>query len=331
MKKILVIIIISFLTIGIKAQPTITNNVLPVIGDTVLMSFDSTLIAPGVSGANVTWDFTTTLHQDFFFQRIYLNPLNTAYSATFPNAKLCRTDGIGSAYSYWDNTNSTKSVCYGFVETNNYTQHYNNLPINYYKFPISYGNTYTDSVSAVTNPGNLVGPGKYTFSADAWGTIKLPNKTVSNVLRTKSVLYIGDSSAGVNSYSLTTEYSWYQASKKEPLLVISSVIINHAMYKKYVLYDITSSNGIAEAEPTAKFEIMPNPSKDLITINVESLKLKDAFDVSIYDILGKKVFAKAINNKENTVEIDVRFLTKGVYILKLTDGKQSHQHKFIKE
>jgi hypothetical protein len=331
MRKLYILLYITFISFALQSQPVITTNVLPVIGDTILMSFDSTLIPAGASGANVSWDFSSILHQDFVFARVYLNPVNTPYSSTFPNAKLCRTDGIGSAYSFWDNTNPSKSVCYGFVEPNYYTQHYNNLPLNYYKFPIAYGNSYVDSISAVTNPGNLTGAGKYYFNADAWGSIKLPNKTVSNVLRTKSVLYIGDSSIAVNSYSLTTEYAWYQASKKEPLLVISSIIINHVLYKKFVLFDNNSSTGIDNRDITEIFKVIPNPAKDNVIINFETSIFDKNFELSIYDVLGKKQFTKQLINLNDSKSLDISFLSKGLYIVKITDGKQVYQQKMIKE
>ncbi|MCX6230966.1 MAG: T9SS type A sorting domain-containing protein [Bacteroidetes bacterium] len=329
MKKLYFFLFILIISYNLKAQPVITANVLPVVGDTMLMSFDSTLISAGVSGANVNWDFSAVLHQDFYFQRIYLSPANTPYSATFPSAVLCRTDGIGSAYSYWNNSNSSKSVCYGFVEPNNYTQHYNNLPISYYKFPISFGNAYVDSVSAVTNPGNIIGPGKYYFNADAWGSIKLPNKTVSNVLRTKSVLYIGDST--INSYSLTTEYAWYQANKKEPLLVISSVIINHALYKKYVLFDNTAASGIENIEATTIFNIWPNPAKDLVNLSFDGLKINNRTELSVYDSKGEKIFAEKLIDFSSSGTLDIRFFPKGLYIIRVDDSMQSFELKFIKE
>ena len=327
MKKLYLLFLIFFISLIINAQPIITSNVLPVVGDTILMSFDSTLVSVGSDGANVNWDFSTSLNQDFFFERVYLNPINTPYSSIFPNSKICRTDGIGSAYSYWDNTNSNFSVCYGFVEPNFYDQNYNSLPLNYYKFPILYGNSFVDSVSAVTNPGNLLGSGKYSFKADAWGTIKLPNKTVPNVLRTKSVLYIGDSSITINSYSLTTEYAWYQANKKEPLLVISTIIINHSLYKKFVLFDNTSSNGINKNELSETFKIIPNPSKDIINLNFSSINTNSDLELSIYNILGRKIFSSPLNSNF----LNIGFLSKGLYIVKITDGKKYYQQKLIKE
>jgi hypothetical protein len=299
MKNIFTAFILLFLVTTIKAQPQIYSNVLPVKGDTILMSLDSTLVPPGSSGANVTWDFSTSIKQDIFIERVYLDPANTPYAVQFPNAKLCRTDGIGSVYSYWDNSNTSKSIYYGFVEKNIYDQNYHALPLNYYRFPLIYGQSTVDSISAVTNPGGLVGPGKYKFNADGWGTLKLPNKTVPNVLRTKSLIYIGDSNPPVNSYSLTVEYAWYQAFKKEPLLVISSVVIDHNLHKKFVIFDNTSKVNVNEANIAESIQIYPNPTHDLLYLDITNSKSNDAVEISIFDVQGKEQQHLSLNqNKE---------------------------------
>lgn len=324
MKKLFGILASLIGAATINAQPTITSAVLPIKGDTILMALDSTLVPAGASGANVTWDFSANLQQDLPIQRIYLDPTATAYSAKFPNAKLCRTDGIGKVFSYWDNSNTSKSVYYGFVEPGIYDQHYNNLPVSYYKFPISYGQSYADSLSAVTNPGAVVGPGKYYFAADGWGTLKLPAKTYSNVLRTKSVVYIGDSSPAINSYSLTTEYAWYEPSHKEPLLVISSVIINHSLYRKFIIYENLLTSGLNMLTNHLKLKVFPNPANDRLYIETENT-LK-GHQLEITDITGKSI----ILSLDESV-IDVSSLGRGIYFLKIISGEKQITQKFIKE
>lgn len=330
MKNIFTAFILLFVVTSIKAQPQIYSNVLPVKGDTILMSLDSILVPPGVSGANVSWDFSTSIKQDIFIERVYLDPANTPYSTKFPNAKLCRTDGIGSVYSYWDNSNSTKSVYYGFVEKNIYDQNYNTLPLSYYKFPITYGQSFTDTISAVTNPGALVGPGKYIFNADAWGSLKLPNKTVPNVLRTKSLIYIGDSNPPVNSYSLTIEYAWYQPFKKEPLLVISSVVIDHNLHKKFVIFDNTSVVGVNENKLTESINLYPNPASDLLYLEINNLNINDDIDISIFDDQGKEQKHLKLLKTNVLNPIDISNLPKGIYMVNLVVGNKVFSKKISK-
>jgi len=330
MKNLFTLFILLVATIAAKAQPTITSNVLPLKGDTILMSLDSTIVSPGVSGANVSWDFSTSIKQDIFIERVYLDPVNTPYAAMFPNAKLCRTDGIGSVYSYWDNSNATKSVYYGFVEKNIYDQNFNTLPLNYYKFPITFGQSFIDSLSAVTNPGALVGKGKYNFIADAWGSLKLPNKTVPNVLRTKSLIYIGDSNPPVNSYSLTIEYAWYQAFKKEPLLVISTVTIDHVLNKKLVIFDNTSKVGVNETKSIENINFYPNPASDLLYLELNDLSLNEDIELFIFDIQGKEQKHLTIINSDISNSIDISSLPKGMYFVNVIVGVKNFTSKIIK-
>jgi hypothetical protein len=330
MKNLFIFFILLFATIAVKAQPTITSNVLPVKGDTILMSLDSTLVSPGLSGANVFWDFSTSIKQDIFIERVYLDPANTPYAAKFPNSKLCRTDGIGSVYSYWDNSNAAKSVYYGFVEKNIYDQNYNALPLNYYKFPITFGQSFTDSLSAITNPGALVGPGKYAFIADAWGSLKLPNKTVPNVLRTKSLIYIGDSNPPVNSYSLTIEYAWYQAFKKEPLLVISTVIIDHVLHKKFVIFDNTSKVGVNETKFAEHINLYPNPASDLLYLEMNDLNINEDADLFIFDVHGKEQKHLSITKYNILNPIDINYLPKGMYLVNVIVGDKIFTKKIAK-
>ncbi|MCF8429349.1 MAG: T9SS type A sorting domain-containing protein [Bacteroidia bacterium] len=330
MKNIFTLLVLLFTLFIAKAQPTITSNVLPIKGDTILMSLDSVLVPPGNSGANVSWDFSTSIKQDIFIERVYLDPANTPYAAKFPNAKLCRTDGIGSVYSFWDNSNAAKSIYYGFVEKNIYDQNYNALPLSYYKFPITYGQSFTDSISALTNPGALVGPGKYIFNADGWGSLKLPNKTVPNVLRTKSLIYIGDSNPPVNSYSLTIEYAWYQAFKKEPLLVISSVVIDHVLHKKFIIFDNSLVVGVNETKLTNNINLYPNPATDKLFIEFTDLNENTEIEISIFDAQGKEQKHLSLLKSDFSNQIDISNLTVGMYFINGRVGDKYFNKKITK-
>ena len=70
-----------------------------------------------------------------------------------------------------------------------------------------------------------------------------------------------------------------------------------------------------------KISFYPNPVKE--TIYISNLKISQ---FEIFDLLGKLV---SKGNSEN--QINVSFLSKGVYILKLKDGKNTINQKFVKE
>lgn len=69
------------------------------------------------------------------------------------------------------------------------------------------------------------------------------------------------------------------------------------------------------------FNITPNPTVDFL--NISCLNLNTAI---IYNILGKEVIKVSNQNR-----IDVSFLSKGVYFIKVSDGINTSTKKFIKE
>lgn len=72
------------------------------------------------------------------------------------------------------------------------------------------------------------------------------------------------------------------------------------------------------------FKLYPNPSKG------ETLKISSSFDtdyeVSIYNMLGKKVLAQTV---KASAELNISNLQSGVYLVKLTQGNQSLTKKLI--
>ena len=67
--------------------------------------------------------------------------------------------------------------------------------------------------------------------------------------------------------------------------------------------------------------IFPNPTKDILFLEGN----KNTVEISIYDLLGKKVISKMIDNS-----INVRELTKGVYLIIISDKGHRFSFKFIK-
>jgi hypothetical protein len=85
----------------------------------------------------------------------------------------------------------------------------------------------------------------------------------------------------------------------------------------------TATNDLSSINNNLK--IYPNPSKDII--KVEGLDLRKSSLVEIYDISGNKVY---INQNFTNDEIDISLLSKGVYTLKLIDGKSIFFERLVK-
>ncbi|NNE33135.1 MAG: T9SS type A sorting domain-containing protein [Winogradskyella sp.] len=87
----------------------------------------------------------------------------------------------------------------------------------------------------------------------------------------------------------------------------------------------TCNNALGVKENTEDmFSIYPNPVISDITIQ---LKYKDSTTVEVFDILGKRIIFKNIN--ETTI-LNMRSLRSGVYILKISQGIKSISKRLLK-
>lgn len=79
---------------------------------------------------------------------------------------------------------------------------------------------------------------------------------------------------------------------------------------------------VNESDLFKEFNIYPNPAKDKLYVH---LKNSDNTEVSIFDLTGKLIMIKAVNN--STLEFNIRHLKRGIYLVK-ADNKSL---KFMKE
>lgn len=73
--------------------------------------------------------------------------------------------------------------------------------------------------------------------------------------------------------------------------------------------------------------IYPNPSKGIFTFDARNFK-NENFAISIYSTLGKKVY-EAVVSFENSLNIDLKHLQKGIYFVSLNNDKRTIQKTII--
>ena len=75
-------------------------------------------------------------------------------------------------------------------------------------------------------------------------------------------------------------------------------------------------------EPNGNVNLFPNPTTGLITVNTAF----EIYTLSVYDISGKLVFSD-----RNAVQLDLSFLDKGLYIIKISDGDTNVNRRIIRQ
>lgn len=164
------------------------------------------------SGVNQVWDYSylkdsMLLGTAVIDTQTCIDPKQTLYGDSFPGASIATTHtnppGVNPHNDYW--SDNTSYYYWGYYADSNhiiYTKPSAEIPL----YPVSYGSTYSDSHSYIDssflNPLPQTMPYTYTgpnnLYADGYGTLKLPDTTIQNVLRIKSI--ISDSTPTTNGY-----------------------------------------------------------------------------------------------------------------------------------
>ncbi len=100
-------------------------------------------------------------------------------------------------------------------------------------------------------------------------------------------------------------------------------------HRKTISKKIIKSNmaGIKEIELENVIKIFPNPAKDKLSIEFNSVE--NNFDLHLLNMLGQTVYS--IKNVQNKHEIDLSNLSTGIYYLKMQNALEQKIIKIIKE
>ncbi len=262
-------------------------------------------LSPGNAGANQNWDFselTLTSNQTFSTVAVATAPL----SNNFPASNYCinhiynyGTNNILNVYNFYSLSNTSfKRIGYtenGVVISNN------NTDIQF-QFPYTY--------NTVINNGSTMSP--ITTVYDAYGTLKTPFGTYTNVIRQKET---------GNSANTFINYTWYQTNPYSPLLF--------AQFKNdggvnLLVYKNTTGLGVNPIEPKKAMAIFPNPAHTELNIHLPDQQILDR--VAISDVTGKIV----LKQDQNLNQINVSHLANGLYFIEAHSGKEKYVTKFIK-
>ncbi|NVO01902.1 MAG: T9SS type A sorting domain-containing protein [Bacteroidetes bacterium] len=159
-----------------------------------------------------------------------------------------------------------------------------------------------------------------------------------------------DAIAGINGYTLTwsTSPSYASATTVNIAANTSEYSVNNLgigvkYYWKVVAktnsdtsivnsFSFTTKWGVGIETTTlnpSNIKVYPNPSKGKFTVKVETSNSLSV-DLSISNLVGQTVYTEDLTiNGLFTKEINLSSLPKGIYFLKLEDGKSSNIQKFI--
>lgn len=324
------------------AQPTLGANIslplgqhIPVVGVA-----ESSVPNQGAAGANITWDFSGMVSDQS--QTVnFVATGQTPFAANFGSATVAAeyesglSVGSTAAVRYeFFSLNAANLIRHGLATNQNVVVSYSN-PQTALTLPFSYQSTNTDDFAADFSVSGLYvsETGTISVTGDGYGTLILPNATISNVLRVRVVQDYTDLVDNGSSFSYHVEtYVWYHPNIAYPLLVISDEHVQDSPLPsiKTVYYAMLElQTGIADVYPTFTLKAYPNPTADRVFVD---FYLPEAAEVglSVYDIMGRKVQEKPIEQLspgKGGFQLNFGGYPRGIYLAEMVVNGHQQTYK----
>jgi hypothetical protein len=324
------------------AQPTLQypNNA-PEIGDVVQIQFvanDGLTVGP--IGPDVTWDYSG-LTATFGGEITVIDPAQAPAGGDYPDANVvmnmgdtiftyAKTDADG--YFYEGSQFTTGTFPTQLIYSNSRT---------FIKFPFTYLDTYNDTYKGVvtTSVATIHVEAETEMLSDSYGTLILPTGTYNNVLRTTTIDIEIDSVFVGGFYTksfelIRTQYSWFQANSKGPLMSIEIMTNPLAMTLDTVAYFMTSGAGIGDLgnQPVSLLSVYPNPAEDHLMVEYE-VAGNISSTIAIVNQVGQLMYDRLVNSDGTGLvreKVDISTMPSGMYFVNVSCncGKQITQ-KFV--
>ncbi|HTA27717.1 MAG TPA: DNRLRE domain-containing protein [Bacteroidia bacterium] len=94
----------------------------------------------------------------------------------------------------------------------------------------------------------------------------------------------------------------------------------------------TSKTGVQQISDKPVISVYPNPTKDNVTITYSTKNGENVY-YTVYDLTGKQLITNTLLGKGTNIlgTINTAGLSSGMYLIKLTDGNNITNYKFIKQ
>lgn len=291
---LLILVLFTFMSSG-WAQPIITEINGAPLGTRTFGHIIPGIITEGTAGANQTWDYSDIPYDaySYYFKSIDFSTLSPDIQALFPTGNLANEVYFGTTLVATQvfQLESTDFLYLGLNST------VFPVPDTQLVFPFPYQETHAG------------------FTYDAYGTMITPFGTFSNVVRLKETV------------GSRHKFDYWQFEPLYILLMEYYVDTITQEVSEKAFYNTEDLTYVNENERNNGLEIFPNPV-------VENLNIKTSItgnkSIEIYDLSGRKLISQNITLQKNaTYTMDVAFLKKGVYLVKIAEGEHINAQKFV--
>lgn len=324
MKKIYILMVLSFLFQQNKAQHTLTAAFNPAIGDIDSQTtLDTAGLFLGSSGTSQVWNYTgISTGTNAPYGYTYVPMSSVPNSSLYTTGTIAADVGIGGIYYVYSNTSSKVEWLGATQPTPSNCGIYSDPQI-IYSLPFMYGSSITDTFNQ-TNPTTRTGT--TTASGDGTGTLQLPSGTYPNILKLTTTFY---ETGGPNTIT-SVENQYYSALSKFPLLTVGTLTSSIYGIMKYGTINTPFTLGVLSSVDINNPNVFPNPitNGELFLTDQKN----EILSVSFNNVLGQTVKTVYFGNKTtDNKKVDVSELAKGVYYLRIDSNQGLRTKKIIVE
>ena len=347
MNKItLSILLVATSLFGLNAQTVLKHSTHAMQKGDVLNLNRVAYVAPGEGGTNQLWDFSNV-------------EILSDYEINYNEDMVLRSNRpAGTSFSCTENVTrkpfyqitSTQKLYYGVDGP--HAQIRFEEPLVDMVYPFAYGDEITGNMNGTytTTRDGKIYPivGKYTTTADGWGTLILPNgKQIDNVLRVKSVKDYSHELYNMLYDITVTRYAFFAPSSRYAVMQIQEVeykcdcacnssekmaYFNPAATNEPMLIYAAEENK-AKKQETLSYNVYPNPVKNNFTLSY-TIPESSNVNVSLLDISGKEI--KVIRNGYQeagnySISQNIKDINGGVFLLRIQINDEVYTEKLTKK
>lgn len=329
--------ICTLISLACYGQPSLTQSYNePFVGNIFTKQLlDSVGTVPKNTGANQLWDFSMFTVNSNLETTTYTTVPSVPYGSTYTSATYVESNGQGE-YTFFKSSPYTLEVV--GIQTPDVRLNLNNNKATAFMYPITMGYAKSDPFSgtAVANGMNGSVNGNVTVLGSGTGTLIVPGGMVYNgVLQVKTTqTAIASFAFGIVTVNFKEiNYSYYHASQKFPILVVSYQNATGAATSNSVKIKLNNSAvvGINDLGLDESFSIFPNPAKDYFKASLYNPTNANC-TIEILNSVGQTLQLVKLGNDTNISNgISITNFASGMYMIKTTLGNKVSVKKLIIE
>ena len=361
MKKKLFAIALTFISMNMLAQITVTDVNLVSVGDVIYQAYDTlpvNSISIGNTGANQTWDFSVLQVQEYDTME-FIDPVGTPFGSIHPSANLCidddgeyvyiNKDAQGLSLVGFDNFPYPQLILplpliYGVNTTIGPITIMDSSMVNAF-LPDSFAILITQGQAQTIDSIKIVVESSTEFNVDAFGNVIIPMGSF-DALRVKmddvtssdyyvyctDTLFFGVGSGWYpmpavifpSEVEITSSYSWWT---NDPLIKFVLVQMDIDSLGVIDAVDFMHSPVPASVSNLSvdNINIYPIPATKTLTVETQNNELTI---LNLVDVNGKFILKKEFMQ---SINLDVSQIVKGIYYLTLSTSEGKLTKKIIVE